>query len=315
MSDGPQRVVTLDQAPDVRRAFRALLDERGVTLAAAARGVGVSAPALSSWAGGKYKGDNARVGRLVRRWLDTEAEVAALRSAGLDRHAELTVTAEIESVAARAKADADVGLVYGAAGSGKTWALRRYADEHAETWYLAMSPAVTTPAATLARIARALDVGGAETTGARLERAIVEHLRGRHALVIVDEAHQLTAALLDVIRCVHDQARCGLVLAGNEPLWARLASGERAAQLVSRIGIRRRLTRPADTDILALAERLLRLRPTGDARRAVLQAGRGIGGLRAVRKLAGQALVAARAEGRDRIAPGDVALAAAMEAA
>ena len=112
-----------------------------------------------------------------------------------------------------------------------------------------------------------------------------------------------------------DQARCGLVLAGNEPLWARLASGERAAQLVSRIGIRRRLTRPADTDILALAERLLRLRPTGDARRAVLQAGRGIGGLRAVRKLAGQALVSARAEGRDRIAPGDVALAAAMEAA
>ena len=125
----------------------------------------------------------------------------------------------------------------------------------------------------------------------------------------------MTAALLDVIRCVHDQARCGLVLAGNEPLWARLASGERAAQLVSRIGIRRRLTRPADTDILALAERLLRLRPTGDARRAVLQAGRGIRGLRAVRKLAGQALVSARAEGRDRIAPGDVALAAAMEAA
>ena len=82
-------VVTLEHPSNVRRAFRALLDARGVTLAAAARGVGVSAPALSSWAGGKYKGDNARLDRLVRRWLDTEAEVAALRSAGLDRHAEL----------------------------------------------------------------------------------------------------------------------------------------------------------------------------------------------------------------------------------
>ena len=276
---------------------------------------GVSAPALSSWAGGKYTGDNARLDRLVRRWLDTEAEVAALRSAGLDRHADLAVTAEIESVAARAKAGADVGLIYGAAGSGKTWALRRYADEHAETWYLAMSPAVTTPAATLARLARALDVGAGVTTAARLERAVIEHLRGRHALLIVDEAHQLPAKLLDVIRCVHDQARCGLVLAGNDPLWARLASGERAAQLVSRIGLRRRLTRPADTDILTLAETLLRMRPAGDARRAVLQAGRGIGGLRAVRKLVGQALVAARAEGRERIAAADVVVVAAMEAA
>ena len=309
-------VVTLEHPSDVRRAFRALLDARGLALAAAARGVGVSAPALSSWAGGKYKGDNARLDRLVRRWLDTEAEVAALRSAGLDRHAELAVTSEIDLLADHAQANADLVLVYGAAGSGKTWALRRYAEQRAEVWYVAMSPAVTTPTATLARIARALDVGATETTAARLERAIVEHLRGRHALVIVDEAHQLTPALLDVVRCVHDATSCGLALAGNEPLWARLASGERAAQLVSRIGLRRRLGRPAEADVLALAETLLRGRVTGPARQALLTAGRGVGGLRAVRKLVGQALLLARGDDRDRIAPGDVVDAAAqMEAA
>ena len=175
-----------------------------------------------------------------------------------------------------------------------------------------MSPATSTPTAVLARTAEALDLTAARVTAARLERIVIDRLSGGQKLLVVDEAHHLSQALLDVVRCVYDAAACGLVLAGNEPLWSRLASGDRAAQLVSRVGIARRLRRPADADILALAAALLGSAPAGAGRTAVLAAGRGIGGLRAVRKLITQAQLLARGDDRDKATSQDLADAAAL---
>ena len=295
-----------------RDEVRALLAARGWSRGEAAARIGVSDSTISLWLRGNYSGDNARIGQLVRRWLDTERDVSALRAAGLDRHADLAVTEQIERVARHAHANADCVVVYGAAGGGKTWALRRYVDESTGAWYTAMSPALTTPAAVLARIARALDVGAGLTTGARLEQAVVDRLSVGSTLLVVDEAHHLTQALLDVVRCVHDAAGCGLCFAGNDPLWSRLASGDRAAQLVSRVGLTYRLRRPAAADVLELAATLLGTPATGGARTALLAAGGGLGGLRAVRKLVGQAHILAAGDGRDRAAGQDVADAAEL---
>lgn len=297
---------------DGRGEARALLDERGWSLAEAAARIGVSDSTLSLWLRGEYKGNTGRVGQLVRRWLDTERDVSALRAAGLDRHADLAVTERIERAARHAQANADVVVVFGAAGGGKTWALRHYCAASTGAWYAAMSPAATTPAAVLARIARALGVGPGPASAARLEQAVVDRLATGPALLAVDEAHHLTQALLDVVRCVHDAAACGLVLSGNEPLWARLAGGERAAQLVSRVGLTCRLRRPAAGDVVALAAALLEEPPQGKARAALLAAAGRVGGLRAVRKLAGQAHLLAAADGRRSPSADDVVDAAEL---
>ena len=291
---------------DLRAAVRTWLDGRGTSVAEAALGIGMSPQAIAAWLRGDYRGDNARVERLAQRWLATRREVEEIRSGRVDRHAPLSVTENISVIAMHAQATADVALVYGAAGAGKTWALRRYCTEHAEAWYVAMSPAVTTPASVLGRIAREVDAGGGVSTAARLEIAIVERLRGRDALLVVDEAHHLTPALIDQIRCVYDAAACGLVLAGNEPLWGRLAGGDRAAQLVSRVGTRYRLRRPSDEDAIALAAAFLGREPAGPGRRSVLEAGRAVGALRAVRKLISQAAVLAA--GAERKVPTDADL-------
>ena len=293
-----------------RAEVRALLDERGWSLTEAARRIGMSDSTVSLWLRGEYSGDNQRVGHLVRRWLDTERDVSALRAAGLTRHADLAVTEQVERAARHAHANGDCVVVYGAAGAGKTWALHGYCEASAGAWLCTMSPALTTPAAVLTRIARALDVGAAETTAARLELSVIDRLGVGSTLLVVDEAHHLTQALLDVVRCVHDASGCGLCFCGNEPLWARLAGGDRAAQLVSRVGLTYRLRRPPEADILELAKTLLRTPATGAARKAVLAAGRGLGGLRAVRKLVGQAHVMARADQRQDVTLQDVADAA-----
>ena len=294
-----------------RARLRAHLDEHGLTVAQAARGIGMSAPAVSSWLNGSYRGDNARLARLVGRWLDTERSLTARRTGIAARHADLAVTREIENLALHAQANADMVLAYGAAGVGKTWALRRFSAERSSAIYTAMSPAETTPTAVLSEIADAMDVGGGVKTGRALRRAVTRALAGRNAVLVVDEAHHLTSALLDMVRCLHDAAECGVVLAGNEPLWSRLASGERAAQLVSRVGIRRRFRKPSEADTLLLAETLLDRTPAGGGRKAVLEAAGGRGSLRAVAKLIAQALVFARADGSDEVRDADLVDAAA----
>ena len=301
-----------DARGDDREAVRTLMEERGWSLGDAATRIGISDSTVSLWLRGSYRGNNTRIGTLVRRWLDTELDVSALRAAGLDRHADLAVTDQVERALRHAHANGDCVVVYGAAGAGKTWGLTRHCGSSSGAWYTAMSPALTTPAAVLRRIARALDVGGGLTTAARLEQAVVDRLAVGSTLLAIDEAHHLTQPLLDVVRCVHDAAGCGLALAGNEPLWARLASGERAAQLVSRVGLTYRLRRPTEADVLQLAATLLGTPATGTARAAVLTAGRGIGGLRAVRKLIGQAHILAAGDGRPRARLGDVADAAEL---
>lgn len=299
-----------DRGGDTRGELRALMDERGWSAAETARRAGVSATAIGAWLRGEYRGDNRRIESLAQRLLRTERDAAGLAAAGLDRHADLAVTEQICACAAHAHVNADLVVVFGAAGGGKTAALGHYVANHAGASMVTMSPAVTTPAAALGRIAEELDGSTSEGTAARLERAVVSRLSVGRALLVVDEAHHLSQALLDVVRCVHDAAGCGLALAGNEPLWGRLARGDRAAQLVSRVGLRFHLRHPSAADVMALAETLLRRAPAGPGRRAVLAAGRGVGALRAVRKLAAQALILARGDGRGEPTDQDLADAA-----
>ena len=302
-----------DQAAQARADAQALLGERGWSRAEAASRIGMSETRLSRWMANKYRGDNARTAQLVARWLETEQDMWTARMVGLDRHADLAVTDQVERAASHAQANADIAVVFGAAGAGKTWALKHYCRARAGAWHVAMSPAVTTPASVLSRIARALGAGAGLVTTALLEQAVVDRLSGAgSSLLVVDEAHHLTQQLLDVVRWVHDQAACGLVLCGNEPLWGRLASGDRAAQIVSRVGLTYRLRRPAVADVVALAAMLMGAAPERKARGAVLTAASGMGGLRAVRKLISQAALLAAAEDRKDIAPGDIVDAAEL---
>ncbi len=302
------------EAAQIRADAQALLGERGWSRAEAASRIGMSETRLARWMTGKYRGDNARTAQLVERWLETEQDMWASRTMrGLNRHADLAVTDQVERAARHAQANADIAVIFGAAGAGKTWALEHYCRARAGAWYMAMSPTVATPTSVLLRISRALGVGAGLTTAAQLELAVMERLSAAgSSLLAVDEAHHLTQQLLDIVRCVHDQAACGLVLCGNEPLWGRLASGERAAQIVSRVGFKLHLRRPAAADAVALAAALLGSRPAAKARRAVLAAAAGTGGLRAVRKLISQASLLAAAEDRTDVTPGDITDAAEL---
>ena len=226
---------------DVVRAEARKRVDRGLTITRMAEHVGLSAAAIGGWLRGTYAGDVQRVTGAVARWLRTDEDLRSMRGAAY-QHVDLAVTGELELWCRHAQANADIVVICGAAGAGKSWSLARYAEAAAAAWLVTMSPSLTTAAAVLSRVARALGTGAGQRTAARLEQAVIDRLRDIDAVLLVDEANHLSQPLIDVLRCVHDGAGCGLVLCGNTPLWARLASGDRAAlaaQLVSRVGLHR----------------------------------------------------------------------------
>ena len=77
----------------------------------------------------------------------------------------------------------------------------------------------------------------------------------RTGVLIVDEAQHLTDHGLDELRCIHDEARIPLVLAGNHSLRHRVSGGNESAfaQLTSRIGPKLDVARTTAADVNALA--------------------------------------------------------------
>ena len=65
---------------------------------------------------------------------------------------------------------------------------------------------------------------GGKKGGDVIFRMIVQGLRGREGLLILDEAQHLLLPALESLRSIHDATECGLVLMGSESVYARLPS-------------------------------------------------------------------------------------------
>ena len=150
----------------------------------------------------------------------------------------------------------DVAVIYGGAGLGKTTAAREYARRYPNVWLATMSPATSGVTTALEEVCLALGFRDLPQGAARMQRAIVDRVRGTGGLLVVDESQHLGVAALDALRAIHDAAGVGLALIGNEMVYARMTGGSRAAyldRLFSRIGKRVRLARATREDVERLA--------------------------------------------------------------
>ena len=87
---------------------------------------------------------------------------------------------------------------------------------------------------------------GGKGGGDVIFRMIVQRLQGTKGLLIIDEAQHLSLLALESLRSIHDATACGLVLMGNESVYANL-SGRRSAEfahLFSRVGMVLKLENP-----------------------------------------------------------------------
>ena len=112
-----------------------------------------------------------------------------------------------------------------------------------------MTPSFSTATASLKSIMLTLaphERVGRKRGGDVIFRMIVQRLQGTKGLLIIDEAQHLSLLALESLRSIHDATACGLVLMGNESVYANL-SGRRSAefaQLFSRVGMVLKLENP-----------------------------------------------------------------------
>ncbi|WP_420585812.1 AAA family ATPase [Ruegeria sp.] len=296
---------------DLRARVEAEMSAFGLSRARAAAeiGRGVSQATLTRWLQGDYPGDVAAVEERLERWLQTRAERAAHAFGGarLDAHAETTAAGQIAAALAYAQAAGDLALIHGPSGRGKTWAAKRHCDARASAIWLRASPTITSLPKLLSRLGEAAGAGAHHGSAMEAETAIITRLEDRGALVVIDEAHHLRAALLDELRCIRDMAGCGLALIGDNDIVMTLG---RCPQVKGRIGMTVDLKTVARDDIAAIAAGPLGRQPTAREMKHMARATTCDGGLHALRRLMARAWMIARAEERDAITGDDIEAAA-----
>jgi len=246
------------ETPLLIERVAAVMSEAALSQGKVAKEAGISPAALNQWLRGRYKGDNSEVESKLEKWLAARERRVVVGETLPTRGAYIATPAgeRIKGVLSYTQAAADLSVIYGGAGVGKTRAIKNYAASAPNVWVATMRPDTAGVGACLEEISEAV---GLKMPGraARQSRDLSAKLEGTGGLLIIDEAQHLSLAAIESIRSIHDKAEIGLVLCGNESVYARLTGGSRAAtfaQLFSRIGKRLRLSQPNKADVAALAD-------------------------------------------------------------
>jgi DNA transposition AAA+ family ATPase len=280
---------TLPEYEATRAELLALIDHgNGISRNEIATEADVSFTTVSQFISRKYTGSYANVNTKLRAWLTSRNERKALASTlpSVPDFFQTPTAAKVTAALTYAHVAADLVLIVGGAGQGKTSAEKAYAADRPNVWHVEMFRADSRNVACLKRVARTVGAKISSPAPEEIIGAIVEKVRNTNGLLIVDEAQHLANDALESLRGIHDQAGIGLVLSGNEELQTRMTGGSRAAnfaQLFSRIGKRVRLVKPTHGDVEALADAWNV--PAGPAREVLHQIAAKPGALRSCTKV------------------------------
>lgn len=241
---------------DLRAEFRQELDNSpGLTQARAATQMNVSPAVVSQYLQDRYRGDNATFERKLKAWLEgrrRKLEAARKVPTGIPWF-EAPTSRAIYQALQYAQTMADLVVVCGGAGLGKTVTCEHYQANSPAVWYTRMSPSSASASACLIEVAEALGIKPRRGESARQNlKSIIRKVTGTEGLLIIDEAQELEKSALEEVRAILDEARIGVALVGNETVYTQLTGGSRAAhyaQLFSRIGLKVQLAKPKKTDV------------------------------------------------------------------
>lgn len=201
-----------------------------------AKELGVSATTLSLFMSGTYKGNNEEMAKKVEQLL----RIGAVRQALAKSPEICTSLSNTEKILEKVQithATNDIMLLYGAAGCGKTTALKHYAEKTNGVIYVEADVTTNSHRSILSLI---LECMGEKAKGSTSEmmRRIIKKLKGTNVMLIIDEAQHLTSKTFDAIRAINDKAGVSIVYSGNPSILNRMygRSAEELDQVHSRIG-------------------------------------------------------------------------------
>jgi DNA transposition AAA+ family ATPase len=205
-----------------------------VSQSKAAQAMGYSAGVVSAYKNHAYNGNVKVLEERIGAWLKREDR----RLARMEVPVTETATMEqVRRAVTIAQDEADIAVIIGEAGTGKTTALRQYAKESYSALLIDVDPSFS-KVVLMNAIAHALGVEDKGGMNAVIDR-VIEALKDRDAVLIIDEADYLSEGSLELVRrVVNDKARTGVVLVGLPTLEYKIRNlRNNLQQIISRVGV------------------------------------------------------------------------------
>ena len=179
---------------------------------------GISTAALSTWLSGTYKAkDKTQLEKKIAGGCALEIERIEKKIDPVLPFIETETAEIIEDIAHLCHTTRRMGLIYGAAGVGKTRACLEYCKNNRNAIYIEARPSFT--ARTLMRKLGAALGCTPKNNQYELEEEIIRKLKNSGKLIIVDECEHLNHRALETLRTVvFNASKTGLLLVGLETL-------------------------------------------------------------------------------------------------
>lgn len=212
----------------LRQETRRIIEQQGLTIQAVADKLNISRSTLSLFLDGKYRGDNQEMAEKVAAFLEDKTgvphvarirgELVGMQSRGFFPSLD---AGNISNACDDARRDQALVVIVGQSGFGKTHALK-LASKRDKTLYIESNESMS--CRDLAdSILTGLGIRAVNGSIWQRTRAVIEQLNEQRGwLLIIDEADKLisrnTIKKVELLRSIFDQAKCGLVLAGEPQL-------------------------------------------------------------------------------------------------
>lgn len=222
--------MTTDQSTHpLRNQITAFLAEHGMKAATFAKRAGKSGAALSQYLSGNYGADPAALEAAFRAVLDGANKANRLAPPAFFA---TPLSEQVHEALDFARHSGTARVITGPAGQGKTRALEAYRAEFPTVILVRVTVESAGPTGVRAAIWQALG----SPAGKKQWDAIVEKLKDSGRLIILDDAHQLTAKGFAWCMGLMDATGIGLVFCGNADIARRhVASAEQWASRVSAV--------------------------------------------------------------------------------
>lgn len=246
-----------EQLSELRERVRKIAESvAGYSQNRIAREADISSATLSQFLGDTYRGNVQATATKIGKWLATyDAQASAESLPAAPSWVDTPTSRRIIGDLRYAQLAADLVLIVGGAGIGKSKSIEQYRAMSPNVWHVELSAATGGLLSSLEAIAIEVGLRDYVRGSAHLQRAIAARIRNTGGLLVIDEAQHLTVQALDQIRYFNDKCSVGLVLCGNERVYTQMTGGNRAAfldRLYSRVGKKTHIRKCAQGDADAI---------------------------------------------------------------
>lgn len=173
----------------------------------------VSSSILSQWRKNNYKGDNQEVNKTIERFLRIERSKQYATRKELEI-VEITNTRKIIDVFKTVHRDGIVAAIVGDTGTSKTTSINKYEEDN-DVVRISANRSFKFPIEYLRRIHTHKKIGkDGRGTMNKLFQDIVNELKGKNIILIVDQADYLGLSAIDIFRSLYDESGVGIVFVG-----------------------------------------------------------------------------------------------------